>query len=134
LKPIAELDMGNIPNLAKCYKVKAPGKGNEMKQLVKVVTLIEDQKEVYPAHFYVTKEMSADVNEKPNREQPNREYVKGYTILGWNLTLEEQVTHINLSSSKAPQLVKINSKANNGFLKGAEALFHEYKNMFTWSY
>jgi hypothetical protein len=22
--PIVELDMGNIPNLAKCYKVKAP--------------------------------------------------------------------------------------------------------------
>jgi hypothetical protein len=54
--------------------------------------------------------------------------------LGWNLTLEEQITHINLGSLEAPQLVKINSKANNEFLKGAKALFHEYKNMFTWSY
>jgi hypothetical protein len=26
LKPIAKLDMGNIPNLAKCYKVGAPRK------------------------------------------------------------------------------------------------------------
>jgi hypothetical protein len=35
--------MGNIPDLAKCYKVKALGKASEMKQLVRVVTLIEDQ-------------------------------------------------------------------------------------------
>jgi hypothetical protein len=68
LRPIAELDMGNIPNLAKCYKVGGPGKGNEMKQLVRVVTLIEDQKEVYPTHFYVTKEGSMDVNEKLIKE------------------------------------------------------------------
>ncbi len=73
MKPIAKLDMGNIPNLAKCYKVKAFRKGSEMKQLVRVVTLIEDQKEVYPTHFYVTKEGLVDVNEEPNREQPNRE-------------------------------------------------------------
>ncbi len=134
LRPIAELDMGNIPDLAKCYKVKALGKASEMKQLVRVVTLIEDQQEVYPTHFYVTKEGSVDVNEEPNREQPNREQVKGYTILGWNLTLEKQVIHINLGSSKAPKLVKINSKANNEFLKGVEALLHKYKDMFTWSY
>jgi hypothetical protein len=69
LKPIVELDMGSIPNLAKCYKVGAPGKGSEMKQLDRVVTLIGDQKEVYLAHFYATKERSMDVNEEPSREQ-----------------------------------------------------------------
>lgn len=64
LRPIAELDMGSIPNLAKCYKVGPRGKGNKMKQLVRVVTLIENQKEVYPTHFYVTKERLVDVNEE----------------------------------------------------------------------
>jgi hypothetical protein len=80
LKPVVELDMGSVPNLAKCYKVEAPKKGSEMKQLVSVVTLIEDQKEVYLAHFYVTKEGSVDVN-----EEPSREHVKGHFGVEFNL-------------------------------------------------
>jgi hypothetical protein len=54
--------------------------------------------------------------------------------LGWNLTPQEQFTHINLRSSEVPQLAKISVEASGEFLKGTEAFFHEYKDVFTWSY
>jgi hypothetical protein len=58
--------------------------------------------EVYLGHFHATKEGSLDIYEEPTKEQ-----VKGCTILGWNLTPEEQLTHINLGSPKVPELMKI---------------------------
>ncbi len=43
-------------------------------------------------------------------------------------------THINLGSPKAPQLVKINIEASGEFFRGTKVFFHEYKDVFTWSY
>lgn len=54
--------------------------------------------------------------------------------MGWNLTPEEQFTHINLGSLEASQLVKINVEVGGEFLKGVEAFFREYKDVFPWSY
>jgi hypothetical protein len=61
--------------------------------------------EVYLAHFHTTKEGSLDIYEEPIKEQ-----VKGCTILGWNLTLEEQLTHINFGSPKVLELMKIKTR------------------------
>ncbi len=60
--------------------------------------------------------------------------MKGHTILGWNLTLEEHVTHINLGSPKIPQLVRISFEASDEFFRRADALFCKYKDVFTWNY
>ncbi len=49
--------------------------------------------------------------------------MKGHTILGWNLTLEEHVTHINLGSPETPQLVRISFEASDEFLKERRLFF-----------
>jgi hypothetical protein len=47
--------------------------------------------------------------------------------LGRNLTPKKQLTHINLGSLEAPQLVKISVKVSGEFLKGAKVVFCKYK-------
>ncbi len=67
-------------------------------------------------------------------EEPIKEQVKGCTILGWNITPEEQLAHINLGSPKVPQLMKISIEVSGEFLKGVKVFFCEYKDVFGWSY
>jgi hypothetical protein len=69
LEPIAKLDMGNIPNLVECYKVKAPKKCNHPQKSIGVTSLNENQMEIYPTHFHATNKGSVDIYEKPTKEQ-----------------------------------------------------------------
>jgi hypothetical protein len=59
--------MGNIPNLAECYKVGALKKCSQTQKFVGVASPNEDQMEVYPAHFHATNEGLVDVYEKPTK-------------------------------------------------------------------
>ncbi len=76
VEPIAELDMGNIPNWRNVTRSKAWGnKCSQPRKSIGVASPNEDQMEVYFAHFHATKEGLMDVYEEPTKEQ-----VKGSTI------------------------------------------------------
>jgi len=68
LEPIVELDMKNIPNSAKFYKVGALRKCNQPQKSIGVASLNEDYMEVYRMHSRATKEQLVDIYKEPTKE------------------------------------------------------------------
>ena len=89
----------------------------------------DNTKTVYPPHFYQHEVGNVIIDDTLARIK-----VQKMKIAGWTLPKEEQVRLLNLGTDDAPQCIKVNSTLPIPIATQANALFTEYKDVFTWNY
>ena len=84
----------------------------------------------FPSHFYTARRSHTVTID----DTPARQVVINHHIAEWTLAPDEDIRLLNLGTDETPRMVKVNRHLSPTLTLATEALLHEFKDIFAWSY